>query len=491
MASRVALFAACAVGVVVAIASVVAYTTLRSQLYGRLDDSLLERATSAAQTELVEAATLRNIPSEFLGAADLHIFLIKSHGTVISANDNEIGWVRPASHQELQVARGQRNHTFRTITIDANGQPVDYRAVSVPASPGTALMFMRSEEPIESTLQQMGLVLFLVGLGGVVVAGVTGLMVARSALRPVRRLSAAAEHIARTEELRPIEVTGDDELASLAASFNGMLAALESSRDRQRRLVADAGHELRTPLTSLRTNLELLAQADKMGGMSPADRDEIFADATAQVEELSVLVGDLVELARDEPLERTPEPLDLADIVERTVDRVRRRAPTVTFEVTVAPWWVVGEEQVLERAVTNLLDNAAKWSPSDGLVTVDLHEGTLAVCDQGPGVSEEDLPMIFERFYRASEARSMSGSGLGLSIVAQAAERHAGTVRAANVEPHGTRFTFFLPGSAHQPGTTPAAPPPPTRQRSPAWPTPAGSTAAPPTEAQPKPPTYH
>jgi len=259
-------------------------------------------------------------------------------------------------------------------------------------------------------------------------------------------MSAAAEHIARTDELTPIEVTGDDELASLATSFNDMLAALTASRERQRRLIADAGHELRTPLTSLRTNLELLALADRRGGLTQQQRDEIFTDATAQVEELSTLVGDLVELARDEPLNRAPEPLDLADVVDRGVQRVKRRAPGLTFEVETSPWWVVGESQILERAVTNLLDNAAKWSPSGGTVRVHLVNGVLTVSDEGTGISEADLPMIFERFYRAADARTMPGSGLGLSIVRQAAERHGGSVSVARRAPHGAVFTLALPG---------------------------------------------
>lgn len=452
LASRIALFAACAVGAAVAIAALATYLTLRSQLHGRLDDHLLTRANAAAQSSLVENATLSNVPSDVLGAADLHIFLYTAQGSVTSANKNELSWVKPVTHQELQVALGRRARSFRTVTVhESDGDTVDYRAVSVPASPGVALMFMQSEESIEATLDRMGLVLFLVGVGGIVVSGVSGLLVARQALRPVRRLSAAAEHIARTEELTPIEVSGDDELASLATSFNGMLAALGSSRDRQRRLVADAGHELRTPLTSLRTNLELMAQADRQGGMSTDDRNEIFADATAQVEELSTLVGDLVELARDEPMERTPEPIDLADVVERTVERVRRRAPTVEFDVDAHTWWVVGEEQVIERAVTNLLDNAAKWSPPDSTVTVRLRSGQLTVADEGPGIPEADLPMIFERFYRAADARTMPGSGLGLSIVAQAAERHLGSIRARNIDPHGAEFTLTLPGGPEMP----------------------------------------
>ncbi|MGH3499912.1 MAG: histidine kinase dimerization/phospho-acceptor domain-containing protein, partial [Nocardioidaceae bacterium] len=328
MATRFSLLAACAVGMAVAIAALAAYVTLRSQLHHQLDQSLLKRATSASQTPLVESATLQHYPSDLLGAADVHIFLIYSDGMVRSAVQREASWVTPVTGQELEVARGLRGHTFRDLTAEG----MDFRAVTVRAGDDNALMFVQSEQPIENTLDRMGLVLLIVGAGGIVAAAVIGLVVARSALRPVRRLSAAAEHIAATEELRPIEVTGDDELASLATSFNGMLSALQGSRDRQRRLVADAGHELRTPLTSLRTNLELLAQADRQGGMSPQQRAEIVDDVAAQVEELSRLVGDLVELARDEPLARTPEPVDLADVVERAAARAKRRASSVVFD---------------------------------------------------------------------------------------------------------------------------------------------------------------
>jgi len=440
MTSRIAILAACAVGLSVSMATLAAYVTLRAQLHERLDDSLLQRATAATATNLVEDATLSDLPAEVLGAADLRIYVVYADGTIYPRKT--AAWVSPASAAELDVAAGIRQQSLRTISRDG----YDDRAAAVPAGSGKALLFVQSSEPIERTLDQMGVVLFFVGLGGIVAAGLIGAAVARSSLMPVRRMSAAAEHIARTDELTPIEVTGDDELASLATSFNDMLAALTASRERQRRLIADAGHELRTPLTSLRTNLELLALADRRGGLTQQQRDEIFTDATAQVEELSTLVGDLVELARDEPLNRAPEPLDLADVVDRGVQRVKRRAPGLTFEVETSPWWVVGESQILERAVTNLLDNAAKWSPSGGTVRVHLVNGVLTVSDEGTGISEADLPMIFERFYRAADARTMPGSGLGLSIVRQAAERHGGSVSVARRAPHGAVFTLALPG---------------------------------------------
>jgi two-component system sensor histidine kinase MprB len=452
LATRISLLAACAVGLAVSIASLAAYVSIRDQLHNQLDQSLLRRAEEAAHGQLAEIGVLTD-PSLFdvWGAADLRIFLVYEDGSVRPRRAAEL--VSPVSEAEQAVATTGVGYSLRTITQDG----VKLRAATVPASEGKALMFVQSMQPIENTLDRMGLVLLLVGAGGIVAAAIIGLAVARSALMPVRRLSAAADTIARTEQLQPIAVTGDDELASLASSFNKMLASLAASRERQRRLVADAGHELRTPLTSLRTNLELLAQADRRGGLTSGQRNEIFSDVIAQVEELSTLVGDLVELARDEPVQSAPEPVDLAALVDRAIERVKRRTLGADFDVTTAPWWVMGESGILERAVTNLLDNAVKWSPSGGGVRVELDHGTLTVSDSGPGIDEADLPMIFDRFYRAERARAMPGSGLGLAIVRQAAERHGGSVSAANREPHGATFTLRLPGAVTA-DTIPVAP---------------------------------
>ncbi len=315
-------------------------------------------------------------------------------------------------------------------------------------------MLAQSLESQERTLSRLGVVMLLFGLAGVIAAGVAGWAVARNGLRPVRRLTAAVEDIARTEDLTPLPVEGDDEIARLASAFNQMLTALAASRDRQRRLVADAGHELRTPLTSLRTNLDLLSQADGSGGLPAEARTELLADVRAQIEELTTLIGDLVELARDEPLTHHVEPVDLAEVVDRALTRVRRRAPGITFDVEASPWWVIGEASALERAVTNLLDNAAKWSPTDGVVTVRVADGALTVDDQGAGIAEADRPHVFDRFYRAEESRSMPGSGLGLSIVRQVVERHAGTVAVESAPSGGGRLVVRIPGTSAPPART-------------------------------------
>jgi two-component system sensor histidine kinase MprB len=311
---------------------------------------------------------------------------------------------------------------------------------------GIAFVVAQSMQANEAALDKLGLVMFLFGAAGVIAAALAGWGVARNGLRPVRRLTDKAEEIARTEKLDPIEVEGNDEIARLARAFNAMLTALSASRDRQRQLVADAGHELRTPLTSLRTNLDLLTQADRQGGLSEVSRAELLDDVRFQIEELTTLIGDLTELARDEPARLALEEVDLADVTERAVERVRRRASSLHFDTHIEPWTVTGEPAALERAVTNLLDNAAKWSPPLGVVTVRLVDGSLMVSDQGHGIAEADLPHVFDRFYRSPESRTMPGSGLGLAIVRQVAERHGGTVRVGTAESGGAALWMTIPG---------------------------------------------
>ena len=441
LASRVTLLAGMAVGLSVAIVALAGFATVRMQMYSSLDESLLDRASAAARSNALSVLQSQRIPSWTLGAADVRIGFINAEG---QASTVDRGPTVSLGEPEIAVARGDSEASIRTVATD-DGR---FRVVAVPTQePGVALVLAQSLEATERTLERLGLVLTIFGLAGVLGATVAGWAVARNGLRPVRRLTHAAEDIARTEQLDPIEVEGNDEIARLASAFNAMLAALSASRDRQRQLVADAGHELRTPLTSLRTNVDLLVQADRRGGLSEEARSELLADVRFQIEELTTLIGDLVELARDEALPVTVEPVDLAEIVDRAVERVRRRASSLEFVVHTSPWWVTGDAAALERAVTNLLDNAAKWSPPLGVVTVDLADGTLLVADEGQGIAEEDLPHVFDRFYRSRESRGMPGSGLGLAIVRQVVERHGGTVRAGRSDKGGAAFWLTTPGS--------------------------------------------
>jgi two-component system sensor histidine kinase MprB len=448
LASRVTLLTTMAVGMTVAIVALGAYATVRMQLQSSLDATLVERAeTASSGIDQISAST--DVPSFVLPISDARVGIVGSNGS--SRFFGNEGRIELDDH-EIEVARGESRRSLRTIRQDG----VDFRVVAVPirTQPGVALVIGQSLASQQQVLTKLGLVTLLFGIAGMIAAGVAGWAVARNGLRPVRRLTAAAEDIARTERLAPIRVEGDDEVARLASAFNQMLASLAASRDRQRRLVADAGHELRTPLTSLRTNIDLLTQA---GASLPDDaRAELLTDVRAQLEELTNLVGDLVELARDEPTPAVIGTVELHEVLDQAVARVRRRAPSLTFVVSADPWYVEGDSPALERALTNLLDNAAKWSPPSGTVTVSLHDGVVTVDDQGSGIAEEDLPHIFERFYRSDVSRSMPGSGLGLSIVAQVAERHAGTVEAGRSPSGGARMTFRLPGAS---SPKPAEPP--------------------------------
>jgi two-component system, OmpR family, sensor histidine kinase MprB len=458
--ARVALLVAVAVGLAVALATVAAYLTLRHALLHELDASLVSSAEAAANSPLADPDLLFSVPSAVLGAADIQIAIVRSDGSTFAALAAE---PIPIGRPELRVAAGGSHRSVRTIVID--GRP--YRTVAVPIRPGSALVLARPLRESDRILGATTGVLLIVGLVGIAVAASAGLAVARTGLAPVERLTAAAEHIARTEEIVPIEVgrpsKRPDEISRLALAFNAMLAALADSRDRQRRLVADAGHELRTPLTSLRTNLDLLVQVDTATALPAEERRQLLSDIRAQVVELSGLVTDLVELAREEaPAEETPAEettagegidLDLATTVSTAVERARRRAVGVRFDVDLQPWPVRGDARLLERAVTNLLDNAVKWSPDGGTVRVWLRDGTLRVSDDGPGIADAHRQHVFDRFYRAPDARPLPGSGLGLAIVRSVAHQHGGSVCVEPVDSGGARLAFTLPAAA--PGRTP------------------------------------
>lgn len=441
--SRVSVLAALGVGLAVLLTSMAAYATVRNQLLEQRDQALVDRAQAVVDAGFVDPADLASVPAAAVGAADVRIVLLAANGRLLTAGGARD--VPLVGRSELAVARGASPRSIGSATVEG----VEYRVAAVPASPDRALVFAQPTTATDELLDRLGVVLLVVGGLGVLLAAYAGLVIARAGLRPVERLTAAAEHVAETGRPDPIDVPADrtDEIGRLAHSFNAMLSALAEAQDRQRRLVADAGHELRTPLTSLRTNLDLLAQADREGGLDPAERTAIIGDVRAQLEELGTLVSDLVELSREDAPEGMRQELDLADTVGDAVARVRRRAPGLDFQVHTEPWPVVGDPQLLGRAVTNLLDNAAKWSPPGGTVRVTLVDGTLEVCDEGPGIADADLPHVFERFYRSSEARSRPGSGLGLAIVRSAAERHDGAVRADRAPGGGARLRFWVPGA--------------------------------------------
>jgi two-component system sensor histidine kinase MprB len=444
--TRVALVAAAAVGIAIALMSTVAYLIVRHELYTQADSQLRRTAAAASRAGLEALRAQGAIPGTNLGGT-ITFQIITADGRVVGGTtEPQI----PVSVPDQAVASGSRDQAIYTVGRPHNENHARVLTVpaSVPGSPtGFAVQLVRSLSDVDHTLRQLELLLFLVAACGIGLALVLGYVVSRTSLRPVKRLTSAAEQVAETQQLdQRIEVVGDDELARLARSFNAMLAALAESRHQQAQLVADAGHELRTPLTSLRTNIEVLM---KVRDLPAPERESLLDDVHAQLEELTTLVGDLVELAREDELDIEPQELHFDVIVERAIDRARRRAPSVTFASHLQPGLVRGQPALLERAILNVLDNAAKWSPPGSNVNIGLTRNgagwELAVQDHGPGIAPDDLPHVFDRFYRAPSARALPGSGLGLAIVRQVVEAHGGTVQASSPPGGGTLIEVDLP----------------------------------------------
>jgi two-component system sensor histidine kinase MprB len=463
LSTRVTLLAAICVAGAVALVSLGAYITVRQNLYNQAQQNLLNEAYGAVGSARPApgCSVSVSLPSNN-NFNDVRISLIDSNGEQMGictapGTGSPFTYTVPSSligHDQRQIAYQASQET--TADAGAPGQAwiENNNVVAAVGFPGQDIALVAAQPLTNETeiLNRLSLVLFLISGAGVVVAALAGTAVATGGLRPVARLTAATERVA-TGDLRPIPVTGDDELARLGRSFNAMLGALAESQEQQRRLVADAGHELRTPLTSLRTNLELLVAASKPHAptLSPQDTADLHADLRGQLDELTTLIGDLVELARQDAPQVIHEPVELTEVIERALDRARRRAGTVTLEATLHPWRLLGDSSALERAVMNLLDNAVKFSPPEGQVRVTLRalgDGTavLEVADSGPGIADEDLPHVFERFYRSTAARQLPGSGLGLSIVWQAAQRHGGMAYAAHAPEGGALMTLRLPG---------------------------------------------
>jgi two-component system sensor histidine kinase MprB len=448
--ANVALLAAATTAAAIVAASVLGWLATRHALREQVDSSLGQRVF---QRQLVQGPDGRTVEAEVDPEAFCDIprtippqdeaipslQLVRTDGSGCANTDADE--VIRATAEEREVASGERGSVLRDATT-ADGTHV--RTMTYPVADGYALRVSRSMEEVDATMGDLTMILGLVAALGVLVAGGAGLGVARLVIRPVDRLTEAAEHVAETEDLDVrIDVSGRDEVARLSTAFNAMTERLAGSRRRQRQLIADAGHELRTPLTSLRTNLEWLMRSEDLGRpLNARQRQQVEQAVLGQVEELGTLVGELVELARGEPTAE-PAPVDLDAIVLRAVERAQNRARGRRFDLHVEPWQVNGDATALERAVLNLLDNALKFS--DGPIGVRLEDGRLTVDDSGPGLTETDQEHAFERFWRAPTARELPGSGLGLAIVADAVERHGGEVFFAAAPGGGSRVGFTIP----------------------------------------------
>ncbi len=364
-------------------------------------------------------------PAPF-GAASGYVQLVAPAGNVVVPGG------QGSSPRRIPLTASDRAIAERgsgSVLSDRTVAGTKLRVLSVGTGASGALLIARPLGEVEHELSRLLLILALIGAGGVVLAALLGALVARTALAPIARFTRRTETLTGNLDLsRRLEVEGRDELARLAESFNGTLDALERSVQAQRHLIADAGHELRTPISSLRANIQILGDAERL---PPGDQEALRRDIVAELDELTALVGDVVELARGATPDGAAEDVRLDEIVRATIDSARRRADLV-FEMTLEPTVVRGQGERIGRAVSNLVDNARKWSPSEAIVQVTLSGGVLAVRDHGPGFQEVDLPFVFDRFYRAEDARGLPGSGLGLAIVRQAAEACGGFAEAQN-----------------------------------------------------------
>jgi two-component system, OmpR family, sensor histidine kinase MprB len=441
--TRLTLLTALSVAAAVVIVSVIAYFTTRDRLLAQVDESLRTRAQ-----EVGHGGDLPHHgpggpdggpsqPHDPFAPTDVFFQIIDTSGAIVAQPSTQQTQI-PVTSADLAVAA----RTNGTTMHDATSSGLHLRVITSPGEAGQAVQVARSLAEVDASLSSLQRILFGLSGGGIVLAAVLGLIVAHRSLRPIARLTEATEHVARTQQLdRPIEARGSDELSRLAHSFNAMLQALHESREQQHQLVNDASHELRTPLTSLRTNIDVLIRAKDM---SDGEREQIMRDVTFELEELAKLVGELVELASDKRIEpQTFEDVRLDQLAQSVVDRARRRSGLeITLEA--APTLVVGNYNLLDRAAGNLVDNACKWSPSDAAIEVSVAGGVFRVRDHGPGISEQDQPHVFDRFYRSDAARAKPGSGLGLAIVKQIIDAHGGTTWVESAAGGGTIAAFRL-----------------------------------------------
>ena len=462
---RLTLLSAAGIALVLIVGSAATYLIERSQLRGQVDASLAHDSTLVffGQQRVTRRATGKvvRVPSKQLpnppgsvgkqvttiigprpafGSLPTYVELIDKHG---GTDTPLVGGVKlPVSERALEIARNGSGSYYADIHL--HGTHLRMRVA--PAKGGHALLVARSLREVDRALNRLAWSLGITAAIGILLAALVGAAVARGALRPVRELTVTAERVSRTRDLgERIETAGDDELSRLGSSFNAMLDSLESALRSQRRLVADASHELRTPLTSLRTNIDVLRQGAML---SDRDRERLLADIGDELEELTILVANVVELARGSQRDLHLEQIRLDQIAAAVVQRARTRFPQFEFDLEAEPTTVWGDPPELERAIWNLVENAAKWSDGGGRVEIEAAHGEISVRDHGSGIAATDRPLIFDRFYRSETARGKPGSGLGLAIVRQVAESHGGTVDVEDATGGGARFRLTLLESA-------------------------------------------
>jgi two-component system, OmpR family, sensor histidine kinase MprB len=465
---RLSLVAAAAVAIAVVFAAAVCYLVVRGQLRGEVDNELRVQAAAIQHGDFHALdQLLPGIPASAGGPAP-YAQIVLANGSTFPRRGNV---PLPSDSRARAVAAG--GSVAYLSDIRSGGSHLREITFPVPAlatGQPVAVQLARPLDGVDRILSHLRLILGLLCLGGIALAAALGRMASRRVLAPLAEVAATAQHISETEDLSSrIRVHADDEVGQLATRFNAMLERLQASRAEldesvraQRQLVADASHELRTPITSLRTNIEVLLEGGELGD---EDRDRLLTDVVEQSEELSALIGDLIELARGDLPVTSAEDTRLDRIVEESVSRARRDFPEVQFETSLQPVIVDGVPDRLGRAVNNLLDNAARHSPPGETVEVTVDEHGVRVRDHGSGIDKSDLPYVFDRFYRGTNSRARQGSGLGLAIVRQVAIQHGGSVDATNAPDGGAVFEVHLPAVGatgdHADLTTPSARPAP------------------------------
>jgi two-component system sensor histidine kinase MprB len=414
----VTVLVALAIAVTVAATSAAVWIVAKHEVLNQVDQSLLTSAASNSR------------PSPFNPVMKT---IVGPDGTVIAASPLTV-----SSRARKLIGSQNPNSAYYT---DAAVQGHHIREFVAPSQAGGVIIVGQDLAGTDHALRRMKFWILLIGAIGIGIAAALAGVVATLALRPIKRLTAAAETVAATGNLNErVAVSGSDEIGRLAARFNGMLGALEDSVGRQRRLVADASHELRTPLTAARTNIDLVRE----GRLPEEEVRRALDEASVELDSLTSLVSDLVELARGGERQLRIEDVQLDDLVAGMVERAKSRSPQTTFVTAFSPTMVQVDPALMERAVSNLLDNAVKYSSPGTPIEVTVRDGEVIVVDHGPGIAEDDLPRIFDRFYRAATARAKPGAGLGLAIVREAAEAHGGKATAESTG-SGARFRLTLP----------------------------------------------
>ncbi|HWB22085.1 MAG TPA: HAMP domain-containing sensor histidine kinase [Gaiellaceae bacterium] len=442
--ARLILGTACTLAAAIAAGLFVAYAVVKGELRGEIDRSLVafsrpfvERASSGLQPGQLPGGKIisRSRRTGAFGGAAGYFQFVSADGKTQLAPSEQV-------HLPVGRAPAVAAGTHKAYYSEATVSGVKLRVYTVRINESTALEIARPLTEVDHALDRIGLLFLIISLVAVGGAAAVGLLVARATLRPVTQLTEDAERIAATRSLRErTDQSRSGELGRLAVAFNTMLDALTDSVSAQRQLIADASHELRTPLASARTNLEVL---ELHGGLTPDTRERILAEAVEELREMTQLIDELVELARGDVQAFALSPVRLDQVTEDAVAVTARRSGR-EIRLDKSPTVVSGSIEPLSRAIANLLDNAVKWSPAGKPIEVSVSSGTVCVRDHGPGIDPEDLPHVFDRFYRATAARTLPGSGLGLAIVKQVAEAHGGTITVEAAPGGGAIFSLRLP----------------------------------------------